>query len=275
MEPTLAASILFSAFSGVVFVLVGHVIHRRPVSRELRPPRNAFVAWWYGLGAYTLAGGLLNLAAPWLEPRIDLYVSLTVLLYLWICVALWGLMYYLMFLFTDSDRLRWPLAVGYLAYFWLLVYYVLHSGPSHLATGDWAVRLQYERPADGGPLVLALLAFGLVPPMLAALGYLSLVFRVEDEVQRKRILLVSLSILLWFTSGFVGTSPALEESLSWQVTSRLIGLGAAAMIYYAYARLGAPPREPAQAPESRQPVAGPRADEAPARRQARRSSVAG
>lgn len=237
MQATIAASILFSLLSATAFLLVGRTVLRRSVSPDLRLPRDAFGAFWVALGATTVFGAAMTAAARWLDPGLELFVTLNLVTLLILCVGLWGLLFYLVFLYTDSRRAALPLAVGYLAFFGCLVYYVLSSRPVGVQLGRWGVELEYARPIDSGPLYIAVILFLVLPQVLAGFAYLSLYPRVADPLQKRRILIVSLSIILWFATGFALASPELRRSDEWQLASRMIGLAATAAIYYAYAIL--------------------------------------
>ena len=99
----------------------------------------------------------------------------------------------------------------------------------------------YADPIESGPVYWAAILLLILPPFLAAGGYLSLYWKVDQPVQKRRILLVSLSILVWFGTALAGTGAS--ESDVWRIVSRLIGLAAAATILYAYT--GLKPSEPA------------------------------
>ena len=78
-----------------------------------------------------------------------------------------------------------------------------------------------------------------------AIGMFARDAKVDQQVQRRRILLVSLSILLWFGSSLVGTALQASQTRAWSLVSRAIGLAAAATIYYAYR--GLKPDQPSPA----------------------------
>jgi hypothetical protein len=57
---------------------------------------------------------------------------------------------------------------------------------------------------------------------------------VKAKTQRYRILLVSWSIIIWFLSAYLASISGLSQQDWWQIASRLIGLGAALTILFAY-----------------------------------------
>ena len=84
------------------------------------------------------------------------------------------------------------------------------------------------------PFTILLTILLLVPQIIGGLAYFTLYFRVKENTQKYRILLVSWSIILWFVSPFAAAAGGLSEKDGWQFASRLIGLAAAATILMAY-----------------------------------------
>ena len=244
--PNLAVSLsLLSAFG---FLLVGRTIQKRDVSRSMRIAQDAFVVWWYALAATTLLGAATNL--PFFED-LEAFLTLTILSLLVLSVGLCGLLFYLVFLFTEKRSLLVPMAIGYAGFFLFLTWFILAPQPVGVESTDWGRELVYADPdyEAEGPLVGLAIALIIGPQLVASLGYLSLYWKVDDPMLRRRILLVSLSILAWFGSSLIGTGSGVAESDWWRLTSRLIGLAAAATIYYAYTGIrpsdpyGAGPKE--------------------------------
>ena len=70
------------------------------------------------------------------------------------CIALWGLLYYLIYLFTGNKRWLPPLAIFYIIYYVLLVYYMTASIPDSVKVGRWSTTLVYRAPLTGPFFVL-------------------------------------------------------------------------------------------------------------------------
>lgn len=252
-------AVLLAFLSAGVFLLVGWTIQSRDVSPAMRIGQKAFVVWWYALAAATLLGALGNLASLGLQPLL----ALTLVTLLILSVGLCGLLYYLVFLFTERRSLLVPMAVGYAGFFAFLTWFILAGDPVGVERTAWGSTIEYANPIDQGPFFVAAIVLLIGPPLVAAAGYLSLYWKVDDPILKRRILLVSLSILAWFGSSLIGTGTEAAETDAWQLTSRLIGLAAAATIYYAYT--GIRPSEPSQA-ESGQPASEESVYESPPRR---------
>ncbi|MEK6975355.1 MAG: hypothetical protein AABY18_03325 [Candidatus Thermoplasmatota archaeon] len=231
-------SIALGLASAAMFLLVARTVWARPVSQESVRARNAFVTWWGVLGFVTGVG--LVRQAPGFPASVTAFLAVSIISLAVLCVGLWGLLYYLLFLFTSRRGLALPLALGYVLYFAFLAAFILGGNPTSVASTKWGPEIVYSDPLDSGPVYWTAVMLLILPPFLAAGGYLSLYWKVTDPVQKRRILLVSLSILVWFGSALVGTGAG--ESDWWHIASRLIGLGAATTIYYAYR--GLRPGEP-------------------------------
>ena len=227
-------SALFSIASAAIYGYVAARQRQRTVSNPgARLAWKLFGLWWYCLAATTLVSGLLHSLGAFNIVSLPLFIALTHVNILLICIALWGLLYYLVYLFTGSQRFLVPLTIFYVLYYVLLVYYITASDPAHVEITRWTTRLVYADPITGPffSLVLVLLVF---PQILASLAYFTLFFRVREATQRYRVLLVSWCIILWFGSAFVASVTGLSQEDWWQILSRLIGLGAALGILCAY-----------------------------------------
>ena len=83
------------------------------VSGASRRANLAFAAWWVGLGLLYLLAPLYTLP-PKLFGFEDLALSVTILnvIFLLLIGAVWGLVYYLAFLYTGDSRAFWPISFG-------------------------------------------------------------------------------------------------------------------------------------------------------------------
>lgn len=238
-------SVALSLASAAMFFLVARTVWIRPVSQESQRARNAFVLWWAILGGVTIVGIVVQL--PGVPITVPGYLAFTVVALALICVGLWGLLYYLLFLFTNRRNLALPLALGYIVYFAFLTAFILSGNPTSIEHTKWGPQLEYEDQVDSGPIYWAAILLLILPPFLAAAGYLSLYWKVDNPVQKRRILMVSMSILVWFGSSLLSSGAGEGEADWWRLASRLIGLAAATTIYYAYRGLK-PAKPQAQAP---------------------------
>jgi len=234
IQPTLFFGALLAMFTAGIYYYVGYVLSQRHASSEdSRTAWSMFIVWWYALAATTLSGALLSLLGALGIVKLPLFVTVTIVNFLATCVALFGLMYYLLYLFTGNRRLLVPLTLFYIAYYGFLVYYVLASEPVSVSVDRWRAALVYQNEIRG-PLFLAALLLLVLPQIIGSLAYFTLYFRMKNPTQKYRVLLVSWSIIIWFLSAFLASISGLSQFDWWQVASRLIGLSAAIMIRFAY-----------------------------------------
>jgi MFS family permease len=121
--------------------------------------------------------------------------------------------------------------------FAFFLFFVLKQVPNGVVADKWGPKLSFEHPITSGPLVWILVALVVVPPIVAAAAYLRLHAKVDDPQQKRRVLLVGWSILLWFLTSLGATAGNVQLADWWQVASRVISLLAAGTIYYAFAGL--------------------------------------
>lgn len=234
IQPTLLFGALLSIFTAGIYYYVGRVLSQRHASSDdSRMAWRMFIVWWYALAATTLSGAVLSLLGAMGIVQLPLFITVTLVNLLATCVALFGLMYYLLYLFTGNRRLLVPLTLFYIAYYAFLMYYVLASDPVSVSVDRWRTALVYQNEITG-PLFLAALLLLVFPQIIGSLAYFTLYFRIKNPTQKYRVLLVSWSIIIWFLSAFVASIAGLSEFDWWQVASRLIGLGAALTIRFAY-----------------------------------------
>jgi hypothetical protein len=233
-QPTLLISGVFALVVAGIYGYVGWRLQQRVVlSMDGRLAWRLLTVWWYGLAGTTLVTGIMSLLGALALTSLPVFVVLTHINLLLICVALWGLLYYLLYLFTGSRRSLLPLTVFYIAYYGLLVYYITVSTPTSVQAGRWSTSIIYRAPLTG-PLVFFVLILLVFPQIIGALAYFTLYFRVKGVTQKYRILLVSWSVIIWFGSAFAASAAGLAKYDWWQIASRLLGLGAAFVILMAY-----------------------------------------
>jgi hypothetical protein len=234
IQSTLIFSAIFALLAASIYAYVGWRLSKRIVSSsEGRIAWQSFTVWWYGLAVTTLIGGLLNLFGALGLTILPLFITATYINLLVICLALWGLLYYLIYLFTGNNQLLVPLASFYTIYYALLVYYVTASVPEGINVERWNTSLDYRTPLTG-PFFLFLILLLLLPQVIGGLAYFALYFQVPGVTQKYRVLLVSWSIIIWFLSPLLALVSGLAEQDWWQLASRLIGLAAAMTILMAY-----------------------------------------
>jgi len=234
IQPTLLFSAVFAMAVAGIYGYVGWPLNMRVVSSsEARLAWQSFTIWWHGLAITTLIGGLLNLLGAFGLTYLSVFVTATYINMLVTCIALWGLLYYLIYLFTGNSRSLTPLLIFYIIYYVLLVYYITASIPSNINMSRWNTTLVYRAPLTG-PFFIIIIILLLLPQIIGGLAYFTLYFRVSEITQRYRVLLVSWSIIIWFLSPVIALAGGLGQQDWWQLASRFIGLAAGLTILMAY-----------------------------------------
>jgi len=234
IQSTLIFSAIFAVIAASIYAYIGWRLSKRVIpSSESRIAWRFFTVWWYGLAATTFIGGLLDLLGAFGLTNLALFVTANYVTLQLSCLALLGLFYYLIYLFTGSSQWLKPLAIVYTLIFILLVYFVTASNPVGVTLERWDTTLAYEVPFMG-PIVRSLVVLVFASQIFGGFAYFTLYFRVPDVTQKYRILLVSWSIIVWFLGPFVGVALGLDERDWWQLVSRFLGLAAALAILMAY-----------------------------------------
>ena len=234
IQTTLILSALFALLAASLYAYIGWRLGKRVVAASgARLAWQSFTVWWYGLAAITLIGGFQSLFGALGLTILPVFVTATYVNILVICIALGGLLYYLIYLFTGNSRWLVPLTIFYTVFYVLLVYFITASTPENINLEPWSTELDYRTPITG-PFLGILIILLLVPQIIGGLSYFLLFFRVPEVTQKYRIFLVSWSIIIWFLSPVVGLAGGLSERDWWQLVSRIIGLGAALTILMAY-----------------------------------------
>lgn len=204
MRADLIAQAAFTLATGVLYLWVARFVVRRELSPEARPANRLFATWWLSLGllyalsaAHTAAAGFgftsLAITIVWLD-----------VLLLIICAALWGLLGYLLYLYTGSRRLFVPLAFAYGAFAAALIALFAWRDPIGYKEGGIGVQIEYARQLSNGPQLILGLAVSL-PILVAAVAYGSLYFRVKAKAPRYRIGMVAGAFLFQFGWSVLST----------------------------------------------------------------------
>lgn len=234
----LEASLLLSAFVGLlgasIYGYVGTLMARRVVQApDGRLAMRMFAMWWLGLSVYTVITALPTAAAAFGFTNPALQATLTFVGLVPLLLALWGLLYYLVFIFTGRRRYLVPLGLLHLALLVFFTWLVVLMDPTGVDVRMWNVQLQYAHPLEGGLLFVALAAI-LGPVLLAALAYGTLFFRTDDRTSRYRIGMVSGAFVFWFGSSAIASALGVGDFVWWPIVTKFIGVVAALIVLAAY-----------------------------------------
>lgn len=212
-----AANLLFTAggsiAAAVVFGLIAARAQKRHSTEAARRAGQAYAVWWSAAAAMAMTDGLRVLTGLASEPSAAIYIALVFVKILATAVAIWGLSYYVFYLWSGRPHWGWPLA-GF-AVLHALVFGALTAGrlPAHVETHAWSTRLVLEDAAafDLGPLGPALF---FLPPLVLAAAYLGL-WRRLDRIQRRRVLGVTGSVFVFFLAAAVQFNPVISANDPW------------------------------------------------------------
>jgi hypothetical protein len=215
-----------------VYAFLGLRLARRSVSPTSQLANYQFATFWLGLALAAALSAIEDLIAVATVPPLALVVTAGYLEILLLCVILWSLVGYLLFLFTSRQFLV-ALSLFYAALYVALVYLITASQPTGVTVTNGSVAVTYAT-SFSLPLVLVLVVGLLVPELVAAVLYFTLVFRTKDRTVRYRITLVSWSLIAIFGLSFVNLGAAVGGGLAGQVLSQSVAVFAAIVILLAY-----------------------------------------
>ena len=216
----------------IVAIFVARHLLRRPAVGAARRATRMFALWWGAFAADTalntltwLAGGA-GLANETVTALLS-YPALTC-----IVLMIWGLVYYLAYLFTGRESLFWPIAIFYALSWIAFLALVIFLRPIGVHMGPYAGEIAYLRdPPAAAALWVAI--FFLLPPIVGALLYGTLAFRIKHRAHRYRILAVSIGIFVWFTSALVFTGMG-STSDALAITGKALHLACLGLFLSAY-----------------------------------------
>lgn len=232
LAPLLA---LFSVLLAGVYFLVGRVVLARRPTGDGRPAATSFAVWWFTLAALTSGGMVDYIVRNTVHWTLATFLAYTQLLLLTIVIAVGALLYYLVYLFTGRRQAWQPIAVGYILFYIAILYYFAIAEPVAVVEGDLRTKMRYDNDLTDSALATVLGTLLVAPPLLAAIGYFSLFFRVPERSQRFRIGAVGGAFIIWFGATLVvGQLTDWSETTSWRIASQVIALGAASLVYIAF-----------------------------------------
>ncbi len=234
MVSMLAAGVaLLNALMVYVLVRVGVVVMERRPKGPGHLAGTSFAVWWFTLAGLQ-AGSVLDfiiqaVGGSWTLAAYMTYVQLLLLI---IVAAIGGLLYYMVYVYTGRRNAWRIIAAAYTGIYILLVYYVFLAEPIAVTQGPLGTTLEYRYDLDD-TLLARIVGIGLIlPTLLAAIGYFSLYFRVEEPSQKFRIGAVGGSFIIWFGSSLlVGQLTDWSDTTAWRITSAFITLGSAFAVY--------------------------------------------
>ncbi len=229
----LTVGTILNLASAGLCLAVGARLARRDVQGPARRAAMAFSVWWMALGvdatinSVTWLAGALGLATETLTAVLT-YAALAA-----VTVMLWGLVEYLVYLFTGRAGAFFPVAAAYVVAFLAGAAFIATLHPIGVTPRPYGGEIAYaNQPSPGEALAFAV--FFLLPPILGALAYGTLFFSAKGRTRRFRIGVVSLGIFVWFSSS-IALSGTTVESDALALSSFAISIFCMLAILAAYA----------------------------------------
>jgi hypothetical protein len=236
MDAVQLAATGLAVVAAVVYVLVGLAVGRRHVSGEASVANRMFQLWWFGMGAISLYAPLQVILGLLHLQGFDVALFLTEAILLLLVLALAGLVYYLLFVYSGKSWVGWPVAIYHFVMLTWLQFVVIQARPYAFGEppGGGTKRLLFETDLAGSPGSIWLGVLLLAPVLLSAIAYFLLYFQVEGRTAKYRIAAVSGALVVWFGSSLLASALGLSQRAGWQLVSMIISLAASIMILMAY-----------------------------------------
>jgi len=232
---TLVAGAAYATAAALVYGFVAHRMARRNATNpEVRFAASLYALWWAGVGATSVVVAASNaLGAAGVRSLIP-YIALDYLGLLAVCVAVWGLLYYVAYLlWGNGNRILTVLTLFYGANVLIILVQLTLARPMDVHVSRWRADLVYDQ-STAPAVVLALGTLVLLPIMIATVAYFSVYFQAVDASARYRVAAVTTSILVWLEGLFLGHIPSLADHDGWQIAGHLATFASALIVLAAY-----------------------------------------
>lgn len=189
-----------------------------------------FQVWWAGIATlFFTAGASTALRAQGFDAQ-GVHVALTAIGMVAVSLALWGLVFYVTYVFSGKARWIVPFAVYYAACCAALLYGLARdaSEATRWSTSVSALTIQT------GPIVTGAIFAFLIPVIGACALYASLYARLENPAQKLRVGLTSLAFLGWFGSAILARLLGVAGEGWWPRVGQSIGVVASMLVVLAY-----------------------------------------
>lgn len=188
--------------AGTIFAYVGLRFVPRRISRENQLANQAFATYWTCMGLYMLLSGALEASASLGYAPFGLFLGARYLSLPILTLSIGAVTFYFVHLFTGRQTLAWVVVGAYSLVLMVMTFYIRDREPFGVLVAPWNTDLLYARPYESLAFDLILLAL-VVPPIVGAVFYLRLRKSVSDPYDKRRIVLVGSSILVWSLAAVI------------------------------------------------------------------------
>jgi hypothetical protein len=241
MNPNITLALLNSFVGAVLYTFIGLSLGKKTFAQgaDFNAWR-AFRVWWFGMAVRTATTGLSMFLLAAGASSVPLHLVIDLIGAFGAAAALWGLLSYLVYVYTGKPRATLWLGIFYALFFIGIAVAIFSYQPVAVRMEDWNTAFTYQT-APGIAFTLSLLVLISFPPIIAAVGFFRLFFRVKERSQKYRALMVPLGILTLFgipyilplVSFLIFKFPITQEAW-WPISIRLLGILALVVIYWAY-----------------------------------------
>lgn len=242
MTPNIVPAIVIYLLSGALYAFIGASLRKKTFADASDAAAwRAFRYWWFGMAANTAINILAILILAAGVTALPLFIFFSVTSTLSASFALWGLLTYLVYVFTGKTA-HW-LTYFYVVFALLLFYSIYSWQPTGVTLGAWETTIQYANTPTGLIAIVYVVLFILliaVPPVIGSIGMFTLYFKVKERSAKYRALLVPLGIFALFGLAYLIPLALYPFGLRtgdlpwWPYAIRTVGLLALLVIYWAY-----------------------------------------
>jgi hypothetical protein len=207
--------------AGVFFALAASLVVRSVRHEDGRIANAAFALWWFALGIQETAAAVrLPLAIG--DMPLSLVIGIQFVTVASISFGMAGLLTYLLYLVTGRAVASWPIFLFYSAFAgWVIRSFIVREATGYDVT-NWGVSIRYAVEAAPNE-ILGLLLVLVGPQLVAILALVMLASRLPHSASRVRLLVVAISIALWFMSATLATGLGVDDD-PWQAIRVVIPL---------------------------------------------------
>jgi hypothetical protein len=220
-----------SIIIGILYGAVAMTVGARKVSKESRIANGSFSVWWWGLAALTLFGELWTIVQWFVPTTLPLWIAYISFVLLIIMIAFTGLLYYFLYLWSGREWIGVPIALFYLGMFVFLIYYVMLQEPTGIDAEGTVI---FANDLSASSMGTAIGVLWLLPTIIGASLYLSLLSKVKSREARFRVIMVASSILFWFLILLSSDISGLNEASWWTIGSQIISMIVAVVVLLAF-----------------------------------------
>lgn len=194
-----------NVLAAAVAFAVGLRLARHPAEGANGRAVRRFSVWWMGLAAFISANQIASALGILGVDAAALYAALVYLSFIALAAALWGLVSYVLYLFTGRRAVFMLVTLAYLVQLAAVVAWMASLGPRGILLTEGGTQTDFARqpsPTEGAIFAL----FLLLPPIAASVALFTLRFRTKDPTARYRATAMGVGIFVWFFAAILITS---------------------------------------------------------------------